>query len=112
MDRNFDRTGKVAVVITPGAGVFEVDRELTNITKQRTIDCGVGSDLVCMGEQPLHAAPLFKFHSKNYHNTLEVGDDYNIPHWMNHRLVVGFTHFLKLRYLFGYHLNTIYSNYS
>ncbi|WAR01740.1 IML1-like protein [Mya arenaria] len=38
-DRNFDRTGKVAVVITPGAGVFEVDRELTNITKQRTIDC-------------------------------------------------------------------------
>lgn len=40
-DRNFDRTGKVAVVITPGAGVFEVDRELTNITKQRTIDCGM-----------------------------------------------------------------------
>lgn len=84
MDRNFDRTGKVAVVITPGAGVFEVDRELTNITKQRTIDCGVGSDLVCMGEQPLHAAPLFKFHSKNQKTALEVGDDYNIPHWMNH----------------------------
>ncbi|XP_060555482.1 GATOR1 complex protein DEPDC5-like, partial [Ruditapes philippinarum] len=84
MDRNFDRTGKVAVVITPGAGVFEVDRELTNITKQRTIDCGVGSDLVCMGEQPLHAAPLFKFHSKNHKIAFEVGDDYNIPHWMNH----------------------------
>ncbi|KAL5017610.1 hypothetical protein ScPMuIL_007199 [Solemya velum] len=83
LDRNFDRTGKVSVVITPGAGVFEVDRELTNITKQRTIDCGVGSDLVCMGEQPLHAAPLFRFHSKNVKG-LEVGDDYNIPHWMNH----------------------------
>lgn len=41
VDRNFDRTGKVAVVITPGPGVFEVDRELTNITKQRTIDCGM-----------------------------------------------------------------------
>ncbi|KAJ8312500.1 hypothetical protein KUTeg_009873 [Tegillarca granosa] len=84
IDRNFDRTGKVAVVITPGPGVFEVDRELTNITKQRTIDCGVGSDLVCMGEQPLHAAPLFKFHSRSARTTLEVGDDYNIPHWMNH----------------------------
>lgn len=40
IDRNFDRTGKVAVVITPGAGVFEVDRELMNVTKQRTIDYG------------------------------------------------------------------------
>ncbi|XP_060075901.1 GATOR complex protein Iml1-like isoform X2 [Ylistrum balloti] len=84
VDRNFDRTGKVAVVITPGPGVFEVDRELTNITKQRTIDCGVGSDLVCMGEQPLHAAPLFKFHNRHLKATLQVGDDYNIPHWMNH----------------------------
>ncbi|GAB1599295.1 GATOR complex protein Iml1-like isoform X1 [Argonauta hians] len=84
LDRSFDRTGQVAVVITPGPGVFEVDRELTNITKHRTIDCGIGSDLVCMGEQPLHAAPLFKFHSKTEKITLEVGDDYNIPHWMNH----------------------------
>ncbi|PVD31681.1 hypothetical protein C0Q70_07099 [Pomacea canaliculata] len=84
LDRNFDRTGKVSVVITPGPGVFEVDRELTFITKQRTIDCGVGSDLVCMGEQPLHAVPLFKFRSKNSQNSVEVGDDYNIPHWMNH----------------------------
>ena len=43
MDRNFDRTGKVSVVITPGPGVFEVDRELTFITKQRTIDCGTSA---------------------------------------------------------------------
>ena len=30
----------MVVVITPGAWVFEMDRELTNITKQRNIDCG------------------------------------------------------------------------
>lgn len=94
LDRSFDRTGQVAVVITPGPGVFEVDRELTNITKHRTIDCGIGSDLVCMGEQPLHAAPLFKFHSKTEKITLEVGDDYNIPHWMNHSFYTSKSHLL------------------
>lgn len=84
IDRNFDRVGKSSIVITPGAGVFEVDRELTTVTKQRTIDSGIGSDLVCMGEQPLHAVPLLRFHSKTIHNGLDVGDDYNIPHWINH----------------------------
>ncbi|KAL1494319.1 hypothetical protein ABEB36_009934 [Hypothenemus hampei] len=81
LDRSFDRTGQLSVVVTPGVGVFEVDRELTNITKQRIIDGGVGSDLVCVGEQPLHAVPLLKFHNKDTH--LNVPDDYSMPHWTN-----------------------------
>nr|XP_045624645.1 GATOR complex protein Iml1-like isoform X2 [Procambarus clarkii] len=81
LDRSFDRTGQVSVVITPGVGVFEVDRELTNITKQRIIDNGVGSDLVCVGEQPLHAVPLLKFHNKK--GSINA-DDYSMPHtWIN-----------------------------
>ncbi|KAK3862519.1 hypothetical protein Pcinc_031625, partial [Petrolisthes cinctipes] len=81
LDRSFDRTGQVSVVITAGVGVFEVDRELTNITKQRIIDNGVGSDLVCVGEQPLHAVPLLKFHNKK--GSLNA-DDYSMPHtWIN-----------------------------
>ncbi|XP_055630377.1 GATOR complex protein Iml1 isoform X2 [Toxorhynchites rutilus septentrionalis] len=80
LDRSFDRTGQLSVVITPGVGVFEVDRELTNITKQRIIDNGVGSDLVCVGEQPLHAVPLLKFHNKD---SLTSIDDYSMPHWIN-----------------------------
>ncbi|CAG9760851.1 unnamed protein product [Ceutorhynchus assimilis] len=81
LDRSFDRTGQLSVVVTPGVGVFEVDRELTNITKQRIIDGGVGSDLVCVGEQPLHAVPLLKFHNKDTH--LNVPDDFSMPHWIN-----------------------------
>ncbi|KAI8123430.1 DEP domain-containing protein 5 [Lucilia cuprina] len=81
LDRTFDRTGQLSVVVTPGVGVFEVDRELTNITKQRIIDNGVGSDLVCVGEQPLHAVPLLKFHNKD--TSLTAADDYSLPHWIN-----------------------------
>ncbi|CAL8081295.1 unnamed protein product [Orchesella dallaii] len=81
LDRSFDRTGQLSVVITPGVGVFEVDRELANVTMQRIIDNGVGSDLVCIGEQPLHAVPLLKFHNKaSQPNNI---DDYSMPHWIN-----------------------------
>ncbi|XP_065209009.1 GATOR complex protein Iml1 isoform X2 [Planococcus citri] len=80
LERSLDRTGQLVVVISPGVGVFEVDRELTNVTKQRIIDNGVGCDLVCVGEQPLHAVPLFKFHNKD---TSIMRDDYSMPHWIN-----------------------------
>ncbi|XP_006733579.2 GATOR complex protein DEPDC5 [Leptonychotes weddellii] len=85
INRNFDRTGQMSVVITPGVGVFEVDRLLMILTKQRMIDNGIGVDLVCMGEQPLHAVPLFKLHNRSAPCDSRLGDDYNIPHWINHR---------------------------
>ena len=47
---------------------------------------GNSCDLVCMGEQPLHVVPLLKFHSN--HPSLSDDDDYNIPHWINHRSVL------------------------
>ncbi|XP_052592226.1 GATOR complex protein DEPDC5 isoform X13 [Peromyscus californicus insignis] len=84
INRNFDRTGQMSVVITPGVGVFEVDRLLMILTKQRMIDNGIGVDLVCMGEQPLHAVPLFKLHNRSVPRDSRLGDDYNIPHWINH----------------------------
>uniref|UniRef100_A0A8C5M0L9 DEP domain containing 5, GATOR1 subcomplex subunit n=1 Tax=Leptobrachium leishanense TaxID=445787 RepID=A0A8C5M0L9_9ANUR len=84
INRNFDRTGQMSVVITPGVGVFQVDRSLMILTKQRMIDNGIGVDLVCMGEQPLHAVPLFKLHNRCTSGDSRLGDDYNIPHWINH----------------------------
>ena len=53
--------------------------QLTSIFFQ-IIDNGVGSDLVCVGEQPLHAVPLLKFHNKA---SINAADDYSMPHWIN-----------------------------
>lgn len=78
IDRPFDRTGMMSLVITPGNGIFEVSKELTKITKERVIDNGIGSDLVCLGEQPLHAVPLFKY---------DTAEAFDIPTWNNLRLV-------------------------
>jgi len=81
INRNLDRTGQQAMVITPGVGIFEVDRDLTVITKQRMIDSGVGSDLICVGEQPLHAVPLFKMYSKG--GQPRGQEDFSMPWWIN-----------------------------
>ncbi|OQR72135.1 hypothetical protein BIW11_01364 [Tropilaelaps mercedesae] len=82
-ERSFDRTGQLSVVVTPGVGVFEVDRTLVELTKQRIIDNGVASDLVCLGEQPLHVVPLYKVYGNVSDAGESSGDEYSIPHWIN-----------------------------
>lgn len=61
IDRDLVRTGVSIVVITPGAGVFEVDYNLLVATTDNLIDNGVGIDLVCLSRMPLHSVPLFKY---------------------------------------------------
>ncbi|XP_072033797.1 GATOR1 complex protein DEPDC5-like isoform X2 [Amphiura filiformis] len=85
VNRNFDRTGQVVVLISPGAGVFEVGKTLADITRLRMIDYGIGSDLVCLAEQPPHPVPLFIYTDAN-DNTKTTSDrfQYDIPQWLNY----------------------------
>jgi len=61
LDRDLHRTGNSLVVISPGCGVFEVDKGLASITYQRMMDNGIGSDMLSLGLPPLHVAPFFLY---------------------------------------------------
>ncbi|KAJ9617403.1 vacuolar membrane-associated protein iml1 [Knufia peltigerae] len=61
VDRDLIRTGVSIVVISAGTGVFEVNRDLLNLTSQNLTNNGVGIDIVCLSRMPLHSVPLFKY---------------------------------------------------
>ncbi|KAI8806164.1 hypothetical protein BJ742DRAFT_855389 [Cladochytrium replicatum] len=79
IDRDLQRTGLSIVVVTPGAGYFEVNKKLLRLTTQRMIDNGIGLDLVCLSKPPLHAVPLFQFHlgegNPTKQNSASVNED-------------------------------------
>ncbi|KAL3311647.1 GATOR complex protein depdc5 [Cichlidogyrus casuarinus] len=81
VDRNFDRTGKCCHVISPGSGVFVVNRNLLSFTKERFLDCGVDIDLICLGTQPLHSVPLLIVF-KNDHLDQNC-PELHVPHWVH-----------------------------
>lgn len=65
IDRDLVRTGVSIVVLTPSAGLFEVDYNLLVATTENLIDNGVGIDLVCLSKMPLHSVPLFKYRRRS-----------------------------------------------
>jgi len=64
VDRDLIRTGVSIVVITAGTGVFEVNRDLLNLTSETLTNNGVGIDVVCLSRMPLHSVPLFKYRTR------------------------------------------------
>jgi DEP domain-containing protein 5 len=64
IDRDLVRTGISIVLITPGTGVFEVDRHLLALTSENLTNNGIGIDLVCLSRMPLHSVPLFKWRKR------------------------------------------------
>ena len=90
IDRDLNRTGNSIVVITPGNGVFEIEKNLAGITKQRMMDNGIGSDVLSLSLPPLHVAPIFLYKEKGTPSSEEEipGFDgwksfFEVPHWMN-----------------------------
>ena len=53
--------GGTIIVVTAGAGHYEEDYLLAQMTKQRIMDAGFGCDVVSMCRPPLHNVPLFLF---------------------------------------------------
>ncbi len=50
IDRDLHRVGNSIVVVSAGSGVFEVDKKLSAITKQRMMDNGIGECFVCISK--------------------------------------------------------------
>jgi hypothetical protein len=61
VDRSLALTGACTIVISPGTGVFHVDRALLRLTTTRILDSGFGVELVSIAPRPLHTAPVFAF---------------------------------------------------
>lgn len=76
-DRDLHRTGNSIVIVSAGNGVFEVDKKLAQITYQRMMDNGIGSDMLSLGLPPLHVAPFFLY----FNDVQEVESE--IPHWIH-----------------------------
>ncbi|SPQ98891.1 unnamed protein product (mitochondrion) [Plasmodiophora brassicae] len=76
IDRDLTRTGQAVVVITAGTGVWMVDKNLIELTKERMVDNGVGCDLVSMARPPLHAIPLFIYKQPSSNESYSIADDW------------------------------------
>lgn len=88
LDRALAHMGQHLIVVSAGNAVFEVDSELTLLTTRRMMDNGIGCDLVCVNQAPLHMVPLFVYTSKlmkHPHATAEPKDRdmYTLPRWLH-----------------------------
>tara|TARA_A100001015_G_scaffold239564_1_gene272897 strand:+ start:204 stop:6080 length:5877 start_codon:yes stop_codon:yes gene_type:complete len=81
LDRDLHVSGNSIVMLSAGTGLFAVSPRLSQITKQRMMDLGIGMDFVSLAEPPLHTTPLFLVQASNV--SRELGDFFEVPYWMN-----------------------------
>ncbi|PRP86654.1 hypothetical protein PROFUN_05133 [Planoprotostelium fungivorum] len=87
VDRDLQRTGQLICVVTAGGGTFDVDSNLSRLTKQKMIDNGIGCDIISLTSPPLHAVPLFRYPVEKYspvgRTKGEEKTTYDVPHWLH-----------------------------
>ncbi|KAJ3575426.1 hypothetical protein NPX13_g4035 [Xylaria arbuscula] len=66
IDRDLLRTGISVVLISPGPGVFEVEYESLRRTTEALVGNGIGIDLICIPNLPLHSVPLFRYRNPHF----------------------------------------------
>ncbi|KAI0860746.1 vacuolar membrane-associated protein iml-1 [Xylaria cubensis] len=66
VDRDLLRTGISIVLISPGPGVFEVEYESLRRTTEALVGNGIGIDLICIPNSPLHSVPLFRYRNPHF----------------------------------------------
>ncbi|KAI0408985.1 vacuolar membrane-associated protein iml-1 [Xylaria palmicola] len=66
IDRDLLRTGISIVLISPGPGVFEVEYESLRRTTEALVGNGIGIDLICIPNSPLHSVPLFRYRNPHF----------------------------------------------
>lgn len=66
IDRDLLRTGISIVVISPGSGVFEAEYETLRRSTEALVSNGIGIDLICIPNLPLHSVPLFRYRNPHY----------------------------------------------
>ena len=61
IDRDLVRTGVSIIVISAGSGIYDVDYNTLKLTTDSLTVNGIGVDLVCLSNIPLHSVPLFRY---------------------------------------------------
>jgi len=80
--QSLEHTGRQVMILSPGKGVYEVSKELSNITKHlyRSSDCNV--DLFAFGNPPLHIAPLFYTSQTRSDKKGVLSKNFIFPYWI------------------------------
>ena len=83
VDRDLSRTGLIITVISPGTGIFNVDKKWCRLTTQRMLDNGVSLDLVCLKRPPLHSVPLFQFQTRLFDSNSGLSTTNTLNHFQS-----------------------------